>query len=264
VSLEFHDTDGNLVRRIGTKPDGYDDFEDDEKAYRAGPWITAKPGLNRFLWDLRHAGATRVLGNKMTGVADVGPLVVPGSYEVRLVVGETDEARARSQRFEVVNDPRVEVTPDALEAQLDALLAIRDKISEAHQAIIDMRSITSQLDVWTGRSDLPAGPRAAAESLREALAAVESGLIKPGKHEDMFGGQEPARLNQKLSSVISVIGSADAQPTKQALELSAKYTGEIDEHLERFSRILDDDLADFNATMATAGLPAVEIRGSAD
>ena len=262
VSLEFSDSEGNLVRRIGTKPDGYDDLEDDEKAYQAGPWITAKPGLNRFLWDLRHTGATRVLGNKMTGAADIGPLVVPGTYEVRLVVGDGEDARALTQRFDVVNDPRVDVSQEALEAQRDALLAIRDKISEAHQAIIDIRSITAQLDVWTGRSDLPEELRTAATTLREGLVAAEGELIKPGKHDDMFGGQTPARLNQKLTSVISVIGSADAPPTRQALELSTKYSEEIDEHLERYRQLVAADLAGFNSSLAEAGLPAVQVTGA--
>ena len=260
LALEFSDSGGNLVRRVIPKPEGYDDLEDDEKAHHAGPWITAKPGLNRFLWDLRHAGATRVLGNKMTGAADKGPLVVPGSYEVKLLVSDGDNAKTWTQTFDVVNDPRVDVTQEALESQRDALIAIRDKISEAHETIIDIRSITAQLDSWSGRSDLSEEARSAADSLREGLAAVEGELIKPGKHEDMFGGQEPARLNQKLTSVISVIGSADAPPTRQALELSAKYSEEIDEHLERFRQLVADDLAAFNNSMAEAGLPAVEVR----
>ncbi|HET9258808.1 MAG TPA: glycosyl hydrolase, partial [Acidimicrobiia bacterium] len=259
VTLEFSDSDGNVVRRLGTKPDDYDDLEEDEKAHQAGPWITAKPGLNRFLWDLRHAGATRVLGNKLTGAADTGPLVVPGTYRVKLIVGSGDDTTSSSESFEVVNDPRVDVSQESLQSQLGALLEIRDKISQAHQTIIDIRSITAQLDVWSKRSDLSEELRSLAETLRERLVAAEGELIKPGKHDDMFGGQEPARLNQKLTSVISVISSADAPPTRQALELADKYSEEIDEHLDEVRRIVADDLAAFNEAMAEAGLPAVEV-----
>jgi hypothetical protein len=141
---------------------------------------------------------------------------------------------------------------------------IRDKISEAHKTIIDIRSITSQLDVWSGRNDLSDEARAAAKTLRETLASVDSELIKPGKHEDMFGGQEPARLNQKLTSVISVISSADARPTRQALELAEKYTEEINAQLQRYRGLLDDDISAFNETMAAAGLPAIEGRGGTE
>jgi photosystem II stability/assembly factor-like uncharacterized protein len=259
VSLQFFDSEENLVRRVGTKPAGFDDMSEEEKALNAGPWITVKPGLNRFLWDLRHSGSTRVLGNKTADDANQGPLVVPGSYEVRLVIDGPDGESTLTQRFEVVNDPRVEVSQDDLEHQLEALLAVRDKISQAHEAVITIRSVKDQIAAWSARSDLGDEARDAAESLKEKLSSVEGELIRPGKHDDMFGGQEPARLNEKLASVISVIASADAPPTKQSLELTAKYSGEIDTQLERLEELLAGDLDEFNALMADSDLPAVEV-----
>ncbi len=258
LSLQFYDGDGELVRRIGTKPSGYDEMNDDEKAFHGGPWITVNRGVNRFLWDLRHAGSTKVLGNKMTADADEGPLVVPGTYEVRLVISRPgEEANVMSERFQVVNDPRVQVTQDALQRQLDALLKIRDKISEAHEAVTRIRSVNAQLDSWLDRSDLPDEARTTAEGLKTKLSEIENELIKPGKHEDLFGGQEPARLNEKLASLISVMSSADAPPTQQSLELSAAYSAELDAELKKLSQVFAEDLEGFNALMADAGLPAV-------
>jgi hypothetical protein len=80
----------------------------------------------------------------------------------------------------------------------------------------------------------------------------------------MFGGQTPARLNEKLASLISVIASADAPPTEQSLRLSARYSGEIDAQLDRFEEVLAGDLEDFNALMVTAELPAVEVTTDSD
>ncbi|MGB8362760.1 MAG: glycosyl hydrolase, partial [Acidimicrobiia bacterium] len=260
VSLEFFDEAGALVRRFGSKPAGYDEMSDDEKAYNAGPWVTSKPGVNRFLWDLRHTGSSRVLGNKTAGEANTGPLVVPGTYEVRLVIEDAGgESTSMSQTFEVVNDPRVEVSQEDLEAQLGALLAIRDKISAAHQAVTTIRSVRAQIDAWTARSDLGQEARASVASMDEKLTGIEGALIRPGKHDDMFGGQTPARLNEKLASLISVMASADAPPTEQSLRLSGRYTGEIDAQLERLGEVLGRDLVEFNELMAEADLPAVEV-----
>lgn len=260
VSLEFLDETGALVRRFGAKPAGYDEMSDEEKAYNAGPWVTSKPGVNRFLWDLRHTGSTKVLGNKTAGEANTGPLVVPGTYEVRLVIEDAGgESTSMSQTFEVVNDPRVDVSQEDLEAQLGALLAIRDKISDAHQAVTTIRSVRAQIDAWAARSDLGEEARAAAATMDEKLTGIEGALIRPGKHDDMFGGQTPARLNEKLASLISVMASADAPPTEQSLRLSARYTGEIDAQLERLDDVLGGDLVEFNDLMAEADLPAVEV-----
>lgn len=265
LSLEIRDPDGELVRTVGTKPEGYDGMEDEEKAFNAGPWITTKTGVNRFVWDLRHAGSTRVRGNKMAAAANQGPLVVPGTYEVRLLVsGPDEESTSWSQTFEVVRDPRVDVSVDDLERQLEALLAIRDKISAAHEAVITIRSVTRQIGAWSSRSDLDEEMRSVADGLTKKLSEIENELIKPGKHEDMFGGQEPARLNEKLASVISVIASADAPPTEQSLQLAAAYSEEIDEQLEKLAELLAKDLAEFNAQMAATDLPAIEVGGSGD
>jgi hypothetical protein len=93
----------------------------------------------------------------------------------------------------------------------------------------------------------------------EKLTGIEGALIRPGKHDDMFGGQTPARLNEKLASLISVMASADAPPTEQSLRLSARYTGEIDAQLGRLDEVLGGDLVEFNDLMAEADLPAVEV-----
>ncbi|NJN84638.1 MAG: hypothetical protein HC802_21695 [Caldilineaceae bacterium] len=102
-SLAFLTADGELIREFGPKPAGFDKLGDDEKAMAPGPWLPTEAGAHRFVWDLRHAGAVRVLGDKTTGSAAAGPLVVPGKYLARLTVGEAVLETA----FEVVNDPRV-------------------------------------------------------------------------------------------------------------------------------------------------------------
>ncbi len=79
----------------------------------------------------------------------------------------------------------------------------------------------------------------------------------PGQHKDTFGLNEPSRLSQKLASVISVLTSADSRPTKSALEVAAKYNRAIDEELAHFDQVVASELAEFNTTMAHAGLPAV-------
>jgi photosystem II stability/assembly factor-like uncharacterized protein len=258
VALEFRDAAGELVRRFEPEPAGRAEMSDDEKAFHAGPWVTTKPGINRFLWDLRHDGATKVLGNKLGGEANRGPLVVPGTYEARLVVTDpSGESQGFSERFEVRNDPRVEVSQEALEEQVEALLGIRDHISRAHEAVISIRSMKKQLEHWRERSDLGDEARAAADALEEKLHEVEDSLMVPGEHKDTFGLNEPSRLSEKLASVIAVISSADARPTRNSLHVASKYTEEIDEQLEKLDAVLDNDLKAFNDHMARAELPAL-------
>lgn len=258
VTLEFLDSDDELVRRFESEPPGRDQMSDDEKALHSGPWITTKPGVNRFVWDLRYEGATKVLGNKLAGAADRGPLVVPGTYQVRLSVTDpAGKTRTLSERFEVHNDPRVEVSQADLEEQLEALLDIRDHISRAHEAVTSIRSIKQQLEHWRSRSDFGDEARSAADALENKLHAIEDSLMVPGEHKDTFGLNEPSRLTEKLASVISIIDAADAKPTENALVVAAKYSEEIDGQLEQLDALLDEELAAFNEMIGASDLPAL-------
>jgi photosystem II stability/assembly factor-like uncharacterized protein len=258
ISLAFLDAAGNLVREFHPKPAGYADLGDNEKAMDPGPWIPVKPGVNRFLWNLRYAGSDRVLGNKLAGEADVGPIVLPGTYTVELRLNGAAGAGTLSETFEVINDPRSPVGEADLEQQLVVLLQIRDKISELHNGITRLRSVRSQVKTWSERLADGSDAANSATSITEALDAIEDVLIVPGDHTDTFGLNERARLNEKLASVISVMASADAKPTQQAMEVAAGYTEEIDAQLARLSSVLDDDVPAFNALVKQLDLPAVE------
>ena len=234
-------------------------MSDDEKAFHSGPWLTVKPGVNRFVWDLRYAGSTKVLGNKLAPEANIGPLVVPGTYQVNLLVTDaTGETTTLTQEFEVANDPRADVTQEDLEIQLAALLDIRDHISRAHEAVTKIRSIKKQLAHWRDRSDLGDEAREASVALEERVHVIEDKLMVPGSHTDTFGLNEPSRLTEKLASVISIIASADAKPTRNSLVVARKYQDEIDVQLEELDAVLAADLASFNELMTEADLPAIK------
>jgi photosystem II stability/assembly factor-like uncharacterized protein len=257
VSLAFFDAAGDLVRAFGAKPAGYDELDDDAKALDPGPWVGSKPGANEFMWDLRYSGASRVAGNKRAGEANQGPLVLPGTYRAELRFTAADGSqRTLEQSFEVVNDPRSDADEAALREQRDLLLEIRDTISSAHEAVARIRDVRSQVAAWRTRFE-DDEIVAAATKLESGLDEIESELIVPGPNNDFAGDNEPARLNEKLASVISVIGSADAAPTTQARAVADAYRTEIEGHLARLEPLLGKELDTFNALVKAADAPPV-------
>ena len=259
VSLAFHDDGGALIREFRPKPAGHDDLDDEDKALDPGPWIPVRSGINRFVWDLRHPGALRLRGNKTGEEADRGPLVLPGTYEVRLRIGD----RTLTESFEVVNDPRSPASMEELREQLDCLLAMRDKLSEVYAGVQRIRETRADVERWCERLSRHGGHDAAlrtGEALRDALAPIESALILPGEQTDPVGLHHRVRLNAALASVIGVVDSADARPTVPARSLAEEYMARIDEELERLNALLDRDLGAFNDLVSEAGLPPVEMR----
>ena len=219
--------------------------------------MPVRAGVNRFVWDLRYPGATRLRGNKTGEEAERGPLVLPGIFQVRLTVGE----RTLTESFEVVNDPRSPASLEDLREQLDCLLAIRDRISAAYAGVRCIRETTGEIERWCTRLARHGGHDAALEAgkaLCEALAAVESALILPGRQTDTFGLNRRVRLNAALASVISIVDSADARPTSQARALAEEYMARIDGELDRLKTLLDRDLGTFNDLVSEANLPPVD------
>ena len=281
ASLAFLDDRGTVIREFRPRPAGYDGLSEEDKALDPGPWMPVRPGVNRFVWDLRYPGAKRLRGNRTGEEANRGPLVLPGTYKVRLRIGrqnlvsrplrepsrQTDEKRlefdeqTHEAAFEVANDPRSPAAPDDLREQLHLLLAIRDRISALYEGVRRVRDTRDEVERWCARLTRHGGHEAAVktgEALREALAAVESALILPDEHTDIVGLHHRVRLNAALASVIGVVDTADARPTTQARALADEYMARIDNELERLKALLDHDLGAFNALVSEAGLPPVE------
>lgn len=266
VSLTILDVAGDPIRTFVPRPADWDRRSEDDRALEPGPWLPVEPGLNRFVWDLRYPGAEPVRGNRLGAEADRGPLVLPGRYGVRLRVTTEDGRELDTEAwFEVVNDPRVEVEADHLVEQLELLLAIRDKISEANRAVNRMRALGDQVEAWRSRL-VAAGPEAGQAAVRaEALAAqvgedladLEDRLIKRGDHRGTARLNEPARLTQKLATLIATVASADARPTTQAAELVAIHSAQIDEHLARLATVVEGDLAHLNRLITESAIPAI-------
>lgn len=82
------------------KTDSSDEDDEDGPPKRK---LEPKPGLNRFVWDLTHDGATVIVGAKVdSGLAGSRVPVAPGSYTIRL----TAAGQKLTQKIEVKADPR--------------------------------------------------------------------------------------------------------------------------------------------------------------
>jgi photosystem II stability/assembly factor-like uncharacterized protein len=108
VKIDILDAHGSVVAtasgtvgaaKPASKGGGDDDDEDGSPKRKLEP----KPGLNRFVWDLAHDGATVIPGAAVdSGSADARVPVAPGTYTVRLTVGSQQPV----QKVRVDADPR--------------------------------------------------------------------------------------------------------------------------------------------------------------
>ena len=254
ATLAFVDSAGGTIKTYSSKK-GEEVTEPDDG--RRDPLVSAKVGMNRFVWDMRYAGASVVSGEAEPEFGLAGPLALPGTYEVRLKV----DGQTRSQSVELLSDPRITATRQDLETQFSPLVRIRDKLSETHQAVTRVRRIRSQVAAWVDRVEGKDGREAlskAKDSLEEKLSAVESELMRTATSGRVDDLAYPARLNAKLSALAKVVAGADGRPTTQSYEVLDELSARVDRQLEKLKEVVDNDLTAFTSLLGKLGVPAIK------
>ncbi len=241
VSLEIRDAQGELVRRFAK------DADRDK--------LEVKPGMNRFVWNLRYADAEDFPGMILWGNL-TGPRAAPGRYEVRLRVGNQEQ----SAWFEIKPDPRASAAPEDYQAQLKFLLEVRDKITEMHRAVRQIRDVREQLQRISSRlKDRPEGKDvvSAAEKLANQLTEVEEILHQTKARSGQDVLNYPIRLNNKLALLAMGAGMGDNRPTDQAVQVRNELFAQADAALNRYRNLIKDELAAFNGLLNRTQTPGV-------
>ena len=206
VNLEFLDTEGNLIKKYSSK-------------VKAGPQrLNVKKGMNRFIWNMRYADAERVPRAILWGGMLSGPLAVPGTYQVRLTIGEVSMVKT----WQWKKDPRLSTTQEDFQEQFDFLIKVRDKITEVNRSINRLRSVKNQLDELAKKvKDHEKGKEIIeeAKALKEKLKAVEDVLIQSKSKSGQDPLNYPILLDNKIAAVAGVVSRADAKPTDGVYEV---------------------------------------------
>ena len=185
---------------------------------------------------------------------------MPGSYRVTLTIGEEE----LSQPLEIVKEAGVAASQADLQAQFDLLLSIRDKVSSTHKVVNQMRDVRAQLKGWRERLaglESAAGIIDAAKALEEQVLEVEKELMVPetraGWPDAMNHGD---RLAAQLSNLSFNVNLGDYKPTDYEHEALAEIASDIDSVADKFSDIVDGNLAEFNTMLSNAGFGVVALK----
>jgi hypothetical protein len=220
--------------------------------------VPNKTGLNTFAWNLRESDATRFDGMIFWGAGTVGPLVLPGNYTVRLLV---DGALVQESKFLVRKDPRSSATPADLVAQYKLLMQIRDRTTDANDAVRTVRNVRSQV---VARSRQVGADSAQYAMLIKALDLKISELEAKIYQVKNQSGQDPLnypiRVNNQIAALAGVVGSTEARPTKQSYVVFDTLTKELEVYLVDLRQAWKDMLPPIDEILKKHGHPAVEVK----
>jgi hypothetical protein len=247
VTLEIRDAHDSLVRRWSTRPSDPQDSLD------------VKAGMNHVAWDLRYPGAHRFKGMILWGGGTNGPVAVPGTYSVKI----STKGWSATKSFAVKEDPRVNVTTADLQKEFDFLIRIRDRMSAADDAVKQIRDIVSQVDGVEARAKGQTGAAAIdarADSLKTRLGEIEKAIYQTQNQSGEDPLNYPIRLNNRISGLAGVVGSADAAPTEQTYQVFDLVSGLLQVQLDKLKAIVTTDIPAFNQAVAAQSVPAVIVR----
>ena len=264
ISLTIKDADGNAIKTFkslhadeeGKEGDAKTD-DDEPKELR----IPSNQGWNRFVWDLRHADAEKVMPHNDNQMGNVkGPHVPPGTYQVMLTVDDEE----MTESFEIVKEAGVPASQDDLQKQFDLLINIRDKVSETHKVINQMRDVRAQLKGWQERikGQESAKPIVdAAKELENQVLEIEKMLMIPdtrgGWPDSMNNG---VRLAGQLSGLTYDVALGDYAPTDEQVSAYGELVEEIDTEIDKFNDLVNGNLAEFNTMLSNAGFGLVALK----
>ncbi len=225
VTLAFLDAENGVIRQYSSAP----------APGQEGPRVPARPGTNRFVWDMTYPGAREVPPAPFLNLEwarAMPPVAPPGMYKVRLDVG----GQSYEQPFEIRRDPRVTASDQDLQAQFALMIKIRDRLSEVTDVVNELRKARVQVEDAEKRMQ-----RSSAASLRQALLDAEGHLTRQLGPNPML--LPPKTLNIRLAALTAVVGTVDEAPTKQSYDvfedLSARVAGQLTASKELLKKVAD-------------------------
>ncbi len=223
--------------------------------------VPTAPGLNRFVWDLRHPGARTIPGLSPGGIT--APLAPPGHYTARLTIG----AERWEVGFDILPDPRLPTPPEDYAAQFALLGGLRDEVTEIHDTLATVRRLRAGLADRHARltgAGVGAVALVALDAFGAPLAAIELVLHHPRLH-DQAGEQEalnsPSGLDAKLATLGYWVAKSDRAPTRQQEAVFADLAARSAAQREALRALLDLPFASMNVALVAAGVAPLVLGG---
>ena len=241
-----------------------------------------KLGLNRVCWDLRYtapttpklrtpppgkafvrvgADGTRPLVTWDLDLALRGPLVLPGTYTVRLVVADSNTPPVTAtQSLTVLKDPNttgaeadvqaqgklartIRAEQDSVARMINRLEWVRKQVRDLVAQLRDSALVTDSVAKWmVGLAD----------SLERRAIAVESALFDvhlTGAREDAF--RNPMQLYGRLAALQSDVAEngADFAPTTQQVAVHDLLAQRLADAATRFADFMTQAVPQFAAVL---------------
>ncbi len=168
-----------------------------------------------------------------------------GEYQVSLKTGGIE----KSTSFELEMDPNLEgITVEDLQKQFDLSVQIRNKVSEANEAVILIRMVREQTSQFENSED--AKISAELTVMLEKMKLIEEDLYQVQNQSPQDPLNFPIKLNYRLASLQRSVENGQAKPTNAAYVVFSELSKELEGHLAKLDAVLQVELKKVNQAIS--------------
>jgi photosystem II stability/assembly factor-like uncharacterized protein len=264
VTLDILDSNGKVVRHLSSKEKKENEQPPEwPDRVEAPKTIPAKEGMNRFAWDLHYDDPVKIPGAFYSGEGPRGPLALPGQYQVRLTSG----GKSQTAPLELAVDPRAKDTITTLPKQFELSSQVAARNTQLHQAVNEIRDVKNQIEALHkrfGDNEKLKPALAAADDLRKKMSSVEEKLIQVNMKGSEGNLAFPNMLNEEFDTFSKVIDTSDNGPTQPQYDVFKSLSARLDEQLQRWTQLKNDELPKVGAMIKQAEVPVFSISTKAE
>lgn len=216
--------------------------------------FSVEKGGNMHVWNLNYDPATKFDGMILWWGSLNGPKAKPGDYKVVLDIN----GEVQVQNFKVLQRPDSEGSMADIESQFDFVKSINVKLNDAHQAIIDIRSLRKQMKGYVRKVD-DQEIKDYADEVDSLMTKVEEALYQTKNKSGQDPLNFPIRLTNKLAHLNSLtqMGNNDFPPTAAAISVRDELNGLIDVELNAWDNVKTTMLPKLNQMIRDKALDVI-------
>lgn len=243
VSLTYFSNKGDTIKSFSSANTKEDKLE-------------VEKGLNQYIWDMTYDGAEKLDGMILWWASLDGPKATPGDYRVELAIKKKDSAGIESpepvklsQTFKILADPRAESTQADMDKQFDFVVEVNETMDKAHKSIKKIRHINTQLQAFEEQykdDDNVKELKEKSKKLREEFTKIEEALYQTKNRSGQDPLNFPIRLTNKLGHLNALVTMGDFAPTDQDIEVKNELSAKINQQLDSFDKLLNEEIVAFN------------------
>ena len=241
VTIDILSEEGEVLRTYSSK----------EKSPKKK--ASKRKGQNKFVWDFQlpdyelPKGLFTMGGN---GAHHAGP----GTYSIRVAYG----ADTLTQSFNVLPDPRLNLSVADFAEQQQQLSQIRTALTDLYKSVAEMRRIKGQTENFLKREDWEDEQlKKDAKTLVEQIDEIESDLVqvKQKTFQDVIN--YPNQLNAKMMHIQGIVENAIPPLTEGQKRRIENLMKEWESTQGRIQKVVEQDLPALNQQIKSLEVPFI-------